>query len=346
MVATVTIQLDQAHTLLLLSEMYKQLGGVPRRTTSDNPKVFTTCADRYEPVIHPLYERFAYHYGTTVECLPPRAPTKKGKVERPIPYIRRLLEAYDGDKADLTAIKTYLTKKLAIANTRRHGSTYERPIDRFLNEERKHLLPLPSVVYEQEYYHEGTVRLDGHVRFLGKYYSVSEEYIHKEVTIIGNSSLVWIYHKGVLLETHERVLCRTRTKSTKLHHLKPWEQECADPDGLRGEARKIGPCVEHIVQKILENGAGFINFRRIWGVLSLAKKYSPEEIDSACEHAYSLGITSSKALEEIILTARASNDPEDNNSPRPEGKFQRDISEYTQVLLAFTKPPRSTTYEH
>ena len=76
---------DQAHTLATLAKMYDDLGGVPLRTTSDNPKIFALQAHRHEPLIHPVYERFAAHYGSIIECLPPRDPEKKGKVERPSP---------------------------------------------------------------------------------------------------------------------------------------------------------------------------------------------------------------------------------------------------------------------
>jgi len=75
-----------------LRHIFEVLGGVAGRTTSDNPNVFAEKADKYEPILNPVYERFAGHYGTLIECLPPRDdPQKKGKVERPVPYVRRLL---------------------------------------------------------------------------------------------------------------------------------------------------------------------------------------------------------------------------------------------------------------
>ena len=73
-VARVMTSLSQPLVLEALSSMYDELGGVPRKTTSDNPRVFTLIASKYEPLIHPVYERFAAHYGTRVEALPPREP--------------------------------------------------------------------------------------------------------------------------------------------------------------------------------------------------------------------------------------------------------------------------------
>jgi hypothetical protein len=139
---------DQQHTLSALAEMYEVIGGVPRRTTSDNPKVFALKAGKYEPIIHPIYERFASHYGTTIECLAPRTPQQKGKVEQSIPYVRRLLEAFPGDKSDVAAIQAYLDRKLTLAKERCHGTIRERPVDRWRNEEQPALKVPPVLPYK------------------------------------------------------------------------------------------------------------------------------------------------------------------------------------------------------
>ena len=349
MVVRLMTSCDITQTLSELGSMYEALGGVPARTTSDNPKVFATKADRFEPILNPLYERFASHYGTIIECLPPKAPAQKGKVERPVPYIRRLLEAFDGDRSNVEQIQEYLDRKIAVANQRRHGTTNERPLDRFTAEEQPALKPLPPLRYEVERYHEGIVRRDGHVRFDSKYYSLSEEFIGKPVTILGNSKTVAIYHAGSLIDTHERVTDRARSKSTKRHHRKPWEQVCDNPDGLRGLAAKIGPAVETVVHQVLLDGDGFINLRRIWGILALDKKYSRQEIDLACIEALKCGVFSSRAIERTLISAREACAAAAEHSPppqtRPSGKFQRDIAEYKQILFSFTKPTGGT-YEH
>jgi hypothetical protein len=337
---------DSQQTLSNLAAIFNEIGGVPLRITSDNPKVFARMASRYEPLLNPLYERFAHHYGTVIECLPPADPEKKGKVERLMPFVRRLLEAYEGDRNDIAAAQHYLDAKMVLANQRRHGTTSERPIDRFSNEEKKSLKPLPILPYEIELYHEGTIRVDGHVRFQGKYYSVDEEHIRHDVTVIGNSKLVSIYKNGTLLEVHDRIWDRNRSKSTKPHHLKPWQRACDNPDGLRKLARDIGPSVEIVVAAILKGGNGFIDLRRIWGILSLNKKFTPHEIDAACDLAFEAQILSYHAIVRFINDAREQAvDTNTTTIPtRPAGKYQRDLSEYTQMLLNLE--PQGGSYEH
>src|SRR3972149_5331691 len=90
MMVRLVLSCNVATTLTTLEEMFRELGGIPGRIISDNPKCFSLVASRYEPILNPAYERFAAHYGTLIECLPPRAPELKGKVERMIPFVRLL----------------------------------------------------------------------------------------------------------------------------------------------------------------------------------------------------------------------------------------------------------------
>ncbi len=50
---------DVETTLKVLESMFREIGGVPVRATSDNPKCFALEASRYEPLLNPAYERFA-----------------------------------------------------------------------------------------------------------------------------------------------------------------------------------------------------------------------------------------------------------------------------------------------
>lgn len=86
---------DFATTVKAIQSMLFELGGVPRKITSDNPKVFVNRATEHEPILNASYERFASHTGFTIEALPPADPQKKGKVERTVPLVRRLFESFN-----------------------------------------------------------------------------------------------------------------------------------------------------------------------------------------------------------------------------------------------------------
>src|SRR4030065_24343 len=87
-------------------------------------------------------------YGFTIECLPPADPEKKGKVERLMPYARRLYEAH-GDFVSREDSQQYLDRKLVLANQPPHRTTRRRPIDD-LTREREHLRALPAPAHDIE----------------------------------------------------------------------------------------------------------------------------------------------------------------------------------------------------
>lgn len=278
-------------TMAAIEEILVELGGVPSRVTSDNPKCFALKADKYQPLLNPAFEMLAQHYGFVIECLPPRDPEKKGKVERPMPFVRRLFEAH-GEWLGIELAQEYLDKKIVIANERKHGTTGEKPIARFDAFEKEALKPLPPLRFERQEMAEPIVREDGHVRFKSKYYSVGEGYRGASVVVLGNSQIVRIYFKGNLLTVHDRVRDNSRSKSTKAEHRKVWEKSLEDNAHYLEKAGKIGPNLHTLVQIILTSQHGFVETRMVWGLFHLAKLYERKDFDDACamaieNHAFS-----------------------------------------------------------
>ena len=91
--------------------------------------------------------RFAAHWGFAPRsCRPYRAQTK-GKVERPIRYVRESF-FYGRPFINDADLNEQASRGLeGTANVRRHGTTGERPVDRFERDERQALGPLASHPY-------------------------------------------------------------------------------------------------------------------------------------------------------------------------------------------------------
>lgn len=314
-------------TLCAIESMINEMGGSPHRLISDNPKCFTLEASKFEPILNPAFERFCEHYNSIPEMLPPRDPKKKGKVERIVPYVRRLFESFS-EWTTLEAAQDFMDSKVKIANQRTHGTTKLRPVDVFLEKEGSELHILPSTSFELETYHEGKVRRDGHVRFQNKYYSVDKEFYDKKVFIIGTKNIVKIYHRGELLETHNKVTNKFQSKSTKTHHLEPYEQIIKDGKIYLEKAKKIGPSTTELIEAILLKGRGFIDTRKIWGILSLDKSYPLEKIDQACKYALELEELSYRVVEAELRRR----EPETKNiaTSKRNNKYTRSMSEYLQ----------------
>ena len=100
-------------------------------------------------VLNAEFLRFAKHWGFLPRsCRPYRARTK-GKVERPIRYIRESF-FYGRSFANDDDLNEQAVRWLeGTANVRRHATTGERPIDRFERDERAVLLPLATCPYRR-----------------------------------------------------------------------------------------------------------------------------------------------------------------------------------------------------
>jgi len=343
-----TLSQDLETTLTLLESMFQEIGGVPFKVTSDNPKIFALKACRHDPLLNPVYERFAAYYDLKIECLPPADPQKKGKVERPMPFVRRLFEAYSGNWLAIESAQSFINKQLTLANDRRHGTTGDRPTDRLLATEMQALKPMPKTPWQREEFHEGTVRKDGHIRFRGKYYSLAEHLIGETLAVIANHNLVWLYHSSVLVETHERCHDPLVSKVTKKEHLKPWERAMNDTSVYRARAQTIGPHVDELVVRIIGNGLGVIDFRKVWGLLSLDKTYPARAIDEACRKALEMGSASLRTVRTLLdLVPNIGKAPaidreiplhlDDGGVRERVHRYTRDIQEYGAIVAQATK---------
>lgn len=292
---------DVVTTLPAIESMLREIGGVTRKVTSDNPKCFALKAHRYDPLLNPAFQRFSAHYHFTIECLAPREPKKKGKVERLMPFARRLFEAYPiAEWRGLEHAQEYMTRKVGIANERRHGTTCEKPIVVYRERESIHLKSLPALAFERCEVSYPTVRRDTLVRVMNKYYAVPDCFVGREMTALLTDTQVTLYHEGKLIENYVRLTQPDEIYAIKEHLQKPWQKIKENNLHYLKQAQTIGPNAARFVERVLQQGNGFVDTRRIWGVLSLEKKYSRDAIDWATSVALDMGRLSSRFVEEMI----------------------------------------------
>ena len=141
---------DMATLMDGLEAAFGFFGGVPHELLFDQMKTVITRDLRLEGgtlVRNAEFQRFAGHWSFTPRaCRPYRAQTK-GKVERPVRYLRSNF-VYGRtflDDADLDQQREHWLER--VANVRVHATTHERPRDRFDREERFLLQPLAARPY-------------------------------------------------------------------------------------------------------------------------------------------------------------------------------------------------------
>ena len=142
---------DMRALLAGLEEAFGLFGGVPQELLFDQMRSVITKDGRLSGeklVTNAEFIRFAAHWGFKVRaCRPYRAKTK-GKVERPISYVRKNFiygREFLGD-GDLDAQLRHWLEHTA--NVRIHRTTGEQPIVRFERDERALLQPLPPRPYQ------------------------------------------------------------------------------------------------------------------------------------------------------------------------------------------------------
>lgn len=133
-----------------LEHAFEFFGGVPHEILFDQMKAVVIEDQRpagRRVLENPEFLRFAAHWGFRIRaCRPYRAKTK-GKVERPIRYVRQSLlygREFTGD-SDLNAQALHWLE--TVANVRIHGTTKEQPLVRFQRDERQLLSPLAPRPY-------------------------------------------------------------------------------------------------------------------------------------------------------------------------------------------------------
>lgn len=132
-----------------LEEAFAFFGGVPKELLFDQMRSVITKDLRLQGgqlVVNEEFLRFASHWGFRPRACQPYRPETKGKVERPVRYLRGNFvygREFLGD-AHLDAERRRWLD--GTANVRIHGTTKERPVERFGGE--RHLLrPLAELPY-------------------------------------------------------------------------------------------------------------------------------------------------------------------------------------------------------
>jgi transposase len=194
-------------------------GGCPRELLYDNPRTIVKGRECGQVVLNGTFADFSAHYGFTPRfCRPYRARTK-GKVESGIRYLKQSF--LPGRRfRDMDHLNSELGRWLVeVADVRIHGTTGERPIDRF-RVESSALLDVKAVPpYRLETVVTRQVALDAMVSFEGNRYSVPWRYAGELVEVrVRDGGLAFIC-RGQVIARHPR-LSGTNGKRVDPSHYK------------------------------------------------------------------------------------------------------------------------------
>ena len=197
----------QANWLSCMESAFLHFGGVPEEVLVDNARALVSRHDveTGELTFAERFAQFAAYWGFKPRaCAPYRARTK-GKDESGVKYVKR--NAIAGRAfPSWEALQAWLVEWTRdVADVRIHGTTGERPIDRFHRSEAAKLRALrdrPPFLDEREL--ERKVHHDACVEVDGNWYSVPWTLVGARVVIRVRDREVTIHHHGHVVGRHER----------------------------------------------------------------------------------------------------------------------------------------------
>ena len=187
---------------------FQRFGGVPRTLLIDNDGALVIGRDQATQTarLHPAFAAFCRDFGVEARvCRPYRARTK-GKTESGVKYVKR--NAIAGRAfGSFAEFEGHLDGWMREADERVHGTTHERPIDRFLREEMIALRPFPANPLPlRERRLRRKVANDALVDIDTVRYSVPHRLVRTEVEVLVGESEVRIYSGADLVATHARTI--------------------------------------------------------------------------------------------------------------------------------------------
>lgn len=200
---------------------FLHFGGVPREVLMDNAKALVKSHDAATRAVEytDSFLAFARHWGFTPKaCAPYRARTK-GKDERGVGYVKH--NAIAGREFESWAeLESHLERWMReVADQRIHGTTEERPIDRF-EREKSALKPLsgrPPFVQAREL--RRVVHQDLCVEVDTNSYSVPWQHIGREVTVRIKGGEVIVLYAGAEIARHAEARSRRARIVDSRHFL-------------------------------------------------------------------------------------------------------------------------------
>jgi transposase len=266
---------------------FEYIGGVPKIVRPDNPRTGVTSPNYYEPDLNPTYQEMAEYYQVAVLPARVRKPKDKPSIENGVQNVERWVIAPLRDRTFFSEEEANRAMTpLREALNQRPMVNKEKSRRQFFEElDQPELRPLPEHPYEFAEWKTVRVNIDYHVAFEKHYYSVPNELIHQQVEIRATEHLVRIFHKGkqVALHPRSRVPGRYSTCPDHMPSNHRFVHEL-DAEWLLHQAEKIGPQTAAYLTALMQSRPFPEQaYRSCLGVLSLARKYPPADLESACQ---------------------------------------------------------------
>lgn len=290
---------------------FRFFGGVPEKGLYDNLKA--VCLTRLGADIrfNPRFLEFSGHYLFEPVLCQPGHGNEKGKVERGIRYLRTSF--LEGRQiTDWARANAELGKWLAeVANVRSHAVTRRRPIDRFEEDERRKLRPVPELALDLSILRAVKATSQSLVHFEGNMYTVPFIFASKVLTLKATTYEVGVFDQARPIAKHTRSYEQGRVIENPAHYAGLLDAKKAAGTAklsdrflaLAAGSDRDREALQALLKGMLE---GELNVHRhLAKVMELAEIYGRTEILGAVHRALEGGLFGANYLQNLILQSRA-----------------------------------------
>ena len=212
--------------------------------------------------------------------------------------------------------------------------------ERWDQEERPALQPLPVLRYEFAEWRHARVHIDYHIEVLGSYYSVPYTLVQAVVEVRMTATLVEIFYDQERVASHLRAT-QPQTRRTDPHHRPAHHQAVLNwtPERFHAWAVQFGPATTRVIDEILalplypED-----SYRRCLGIVQgLGHRYGNEVVEAAAVRAVEARVFSYRGLKHFCEQAATPNrSPASNETAVPPANI-RGAQYYDQPGQALPK---------
>ena len=314
---------------------FEFLGGIPERVRIDNLKAAILKAVFDDPQVQQSYRECAEHYGFLIAPCRVATPQHKGKVEQGgVHYAKRNFLGGREATTITQANQDVLVWCLTTAGLRIHGTTKEKPLERFEQIEKEILSPLPESPYDLAIWKHVKVYRDCYVTFDQAFYSVPYRLYPGKVWICGGSRQVRIFDEQYNLKaTHERAT-QPGERLTNLTHLPPTKVPglIQDHDSLLADAEAVGPVLLQIVQGLLSDPVLY-RIPTAGRLIRLKNRYGASRLEAAAARALWFEDPSYKTVKRILAQGLDQKETPLPVSLPPATTFARSADELVGALV-------------
>lgn len=208
-------------------------GGVPGEIVYDNMKNVVIKHLVGKIKFNERMVDFACHYQYKPVACPPYSPWYKGKVERPIDYIReRFWRGYEylGLRKANADMKKWLG---TVAFERVHGTTRQKVSERFVAESVR-LGRIPRRPYDTADTYYRKVEKDCRISFDGNFYVMPHKYVGKRILVKVTNGIMRVYQDNEMITAYRM----GRNKGEVIAHPRFYEALRKDREQNRRKYRK------------------------------------------------------------------------------------------------------------